>query len=166
VRRLLVALLAAVALAGCTTPTHETRTLPRVTLASFDGRGSTDLASLKGPLVVNLWASWCGPCRREMPLLQAFSRKYAGRVRVLGVDYQDPQTGAARRLVERSGVTYDLLSDPGGALDGRAPFPALRGLPFLALVDRSGRVVHSEFVALRSLDQLERLVRRHLGVAS
>ena len=114
-------------------------------------------------MVVNLWASWCGSCRREMPILQAFHEKYGDRVAVLGVDYQDRQTVAAFELVRDTHVTYPLLADPQSSLDAAAPFPSLRGLPFLALVDEDGRVVHQEFVALKSEDQLVDLVNQHLG---
>lgn len=139
--------------------------LPAVALPCLGGGQDVDLSSLRGPLVVNLWASWCGPCRTEMPLLQQFHEKYAGRVDVLGVDYQDVQPQAALELARDSGVTYPLLADPQGDLNGADPFPALRGLPFLALVAPDGTVVHREFVALSSLSQLEDLVAEHLGVA-
>jgi thiol-disulfide isomerase/thioredoxin len=117
-------------------------------------------------MVVNLWASWCGPCREELPILQRFSQEYDGRVAVLGIDYEDVQPKAALELARDSGVTYPLLADPQASLSGAAPFPALRGLPFLALVDADGDVVHSEFVAIGSTSELERLVEEHLGVAA
>jgi thiol-disulfide isomerase/thioredoxin len=138
--------------------------LPAVTLPCFGGGRDVDLAALRGPLVVNLWASWCGPCRHEMPVLQSFNERYARRVPVLGIDYSDPQTTSAMSLVQDTGVTYPLLADPQADLDGAAPFPALRGLPFLALVDADGKVAHQEFVQLKSTDQLVGLVHQYLGV--
>jgi thiol-disulfide isomerase/thioredoxin len=140
--------------------------LPAVSLPCLGGGEDVDLSTLRGPMVVNLWASWCGPCRKEMPLLQAFSQEYAGRVSVLGIDYQDVQPGAALELARDTGVTYPLLADPQAELDGAEPFPTLRGLPFLALVDADGVVVHREYVALTSQAQLEDLVAEHLGVSS
>ena len=139
--------------------------LPAVTLPCFGGGPAVELSALRGPLVVNLWASWCAPCREEMPLLQDFHEQYGEQVPVLGVDYQDAQPGAAMELAADSGVTYPLLADPQAALDDAAPFPRISGLPFLALVDGDGRVVHREFVALTSRRQLEDLVEEHLGVA-
>lgn len=139
--------------------------LPDVTLPCLGGGPDVDLASLRGPLVVNLWASWCQECFTELPVLQAFAQQAAGRVAVLGVDYEDPQPEAALQLAKDSGVTYPSVADPGGELNGASPFPVLRGLPFLALVDADGKVVHQEYVVLRSTDQLEKLVEEHLGVA-
>jgi len=144
---------------------HVDGGLPAVTLPCFGGGPDVDLGSLRGPMVVNLWASTCGPCRKEMPILEAFHEQYADRVQVIGIDYQDVQTGAAMDLVRQTGVTYPLLADPQSELSGAAPFPVLRGLPFLALVDADGRVVHQEFTIIESRDQLVGLVNRHLGTS-
>lgn len=138
--------------------------LPDVTLPCLGGGPDVDLARLRGPLVLSVWASWCGPCRQEMPILEDFHRTYAGKVAVLGVDYQDPQTGSAMTFVRHTGATYPLLADTDGALDRAAPFPHLAGLPFLVLVDADGKVVHQEFTVLDSEQQLVDLVHEHLGV--
>ncbi|MEI2711784.1 MAG: TlpA disulfide reductase family protein [Nocardioides sp.] len=156
-----------VALTACTThgaDEPEVTTLPEVTLKNFDGPGETTLSDLKGPLVVNLWASWCGPCRDEMPLLEEFSQKYEGRVDVLGIDFEDPQVEAAKDLVEESGVTYDLLTDPQGDVSATPPFPPISRMPFLAFVDKDGTVVHTEFVVVDQIGDLEKMVEEHLGV--
>jgi thiol-disulfide isomerase/thioredoxin len=137
--------------------------LPAVTLPCFGGGPAVDLGSLRGPLVVNLWASTCGPCRQEMPILQGFHEQYGDRVQVIGIDYQDVQTEAAMDLVLQTGATYPLLADPQSELSGAAPFPVLRGLPFLALVDAEGRVAHQEYTIVESRQQLVGLVNRHLG---
>ena len=115
-------------------------------------------------MVVSLWASWCGPCRREMPLLQAFHEGYGDRVRVLGIDWQDPQVESAMDLVVDSGVTYPLLADPDtelAAVDGMA----VRGLPGLVLIDAEGRVAYRNLMEIESEDQLVGLVNRHLGTS-
>jgi thiol-disulfide isomerase/thioredoxin len=139
--------------------------LPQVTLPCLGGGRDVDLSSLRGPLVVNLWASWCGPCRKEMPILEDFHQRYGDRVQVIGIDYQDVQTSAALDLVRQTGVTYPLLADPQSQLSGAVPFPVLRGLPFLALVDADGRVAHQEFTIVESRQQLVGLVNRHLGTS-
>ncbi|VXC27228.1 TlpA family protein disulfide reductase [Nocardioides sp. AX2bis] len=166
---------AVVALAGgCTSATteDEVETLPEVTLQTFDApgrqageqQGEVYLPDVEGPAVVNLFASWCGPCREELPLVEQFAQDHGDQVRVLGIDYLDPQTEKARTLAEDSGLTFQLLQDPDGELDGASPFPTLQGLPFWAFVDADGRVVHREFVIIESEQQLVDLAEEHLGV--
>jgi thiol-disulfide isomerase/thioredoxin len=138
--------------------------LPELTLRCLGGGPAVDLSTLRGPMVINLWAVWCGPCRRELPVLQEFHRKHGDDVAMLGINYNDTQPGQAIELAEDSGVTYPLLADPAISVDARDPFPTIRGLPFLALVDADGKVVHQEFVEIRSVGQLEDLVAEHLGV--
>jgi thiol-disulfide isomerase/thioredoxin len=135
--------------------------LPDVTLPCLGGGPDVDLSSLRGPLVVNLWAQWCGPCRAELPYYQRLHEEAGNRVAVLGVDYQDTQPGAALALAKASGVTYPSVADPAAAL--RVPL-RVRGLPAVVLVDGDGRVVHAEYVVIRSYAQLADLVEQHLGV--
>ena len=135
--------------------------LPDVTLPCLGGGTDVDLAGLRGPLVLNLFAQWCGPCREELPYYQALHRKAKGELTVLGVDYLDTQPERALRLVQESGVTYPLVADPDGRL--RTEFK-IRGLPGIVFVDASGKVTEVEFALIRSYPQLRALVREHLGV--
>lgn len=157
----LVALgLATTVLAGCGTATSDgarrVDRLPDVTLQSLTGGDSVRLRALRGPMVVNLWASWCTPCRKELPRYQAFAAKHRGAVKVVGVDFQETRPDAARALARRSGVRYPLVADP----DGRV---RAMGLPKLILLDREGRIVHEQYVEITSVGQLERIVAQHLG---
>jgi thiol-disulfide isomerase/thioredoxin len=107
--------------------------------------------------VVNLWAQWCAPCKRELPIYQSFFAKHGTDVPVLGVDWQDTQGDLARALASASGITYPLV------VDGK---PDIRNklLPKLILVDADGTIAYQEYVEITSLGQLERLVEKHLGV--
>ena len=106
-----------------------------------------NLADLRGPAVINLWAQWCGPCREEVPYYQQLHERAGDRVQVLGVDYQDTQPSLALDLVEQTGVTYPLVADPGAQV--RVPFK-VRGLPGVVFVDEDGAVTHVEYVVVRS----------------
>lgn len=129
--------------------------LPDITLPCLGGGDEVTLSSLRGPLVVNAWASWCEPCRRELPLYARLAA--TGKVDVLGVNWQDPQPDNALRLLADTGVTYPSLADPDGLM-------RLAGLPVIFLIDEEGRVVYREYVEIRSWRQLRGLVREHLGV--
>jgi thiol-disulfide isomerase/thioredoxin len=138
--------------------------LPAITLPCLGGGRSVDLSTLRGPMVVSLWASWCGPCRQEMPIFQRFHEKYGDRVPVLGINYQDVQPEAAMQLVQKTGVTYPLLADPQASLNAASPLPVIQGLPLLVLIGDDGRLVKTQAVAIKSLGQLEDIVRTDLGV--
>jgi thiol-disulfide isomerase/thioredoxin len=140
--------------------------LPDVTLPCLGGGPDVNPSTLRGPLVVNLWASFCGPCRTELPIYQRFSEKYAGRVAVVGIDYNDTQAQQALSLIKKTGVTYPLLADPATDLAGKGAFQRILGLPVLALVDEDGEVVFQEPLEIKSLEQLEDLVEQHLGVGA
>jgi thiol-disulfide isomerase/thioredoxin len=138
--------------------------LPAVSLPCFGGGPEIDLAALRGPMVVNLWGYWCGPCRKEMPILARFYADHGDQVAMLGIDYQDVQPDNAMALVEKSGVTYPLVADPGGDLAAHAPFSPRMGLPISVFVDQQGgaTVVPGE---IGSEQELLDLVRQHLGIA-
>lgn len=136
--------------------------LPRIVLPCLGGGPSVALGRLRGPLVVNLWAQWCGPCREELPFYQRLHHQAGDRLRVIGIDYQDTQPMQALGLVRQTGVTYPLLADPGAVL--RVPL-RVRGLPGVLLIDRKGRVTDLEYTVIRSYPQLTTLVRRHLGIS-
>jgi thiol-disulfide isomerase/thioredoxin len=98
------------------------------------------IASLEGyPVVVNVWASWCGPCRFEFPTLQRLSAKYGKRVAFLGVDSQDSDD-AAKTFLEEAPVPYPSYTDPDS--DIKAEELGARGLPGTAFYDREGELVY------------------------
>lgn len=137
--------------------------LPDLTLPCLGGGPDVDLTSLQGPLVVNLWQSFCGPCVKEMPALQDFYEQYGDQVPVLGVDYQDPQPAAALDLAKKSGTSYPLVADPGGDLNALDPLPVIRGMPMTLFLDADGEVTIVPGL-IDSADDLVDLVDEHLGI--
>lgn len=135
--------------------------LPEVTLPCLGGGSSVALAGLRGPMVVNLWAQWCGPCRQELPFYQRLHRAGRGTVQVLGIDYLDTQPGRALQLAASSGVTFPLLADPDGRLRRDLK---VRGLPGIVFVDAAGRVSTVEFRSFGSYAELRDLVQQRLDV--
>jgi len=137
--------------------------MPGVTLPCLGGGRSVDVAGLRGPMIVNFWASWCADCRREMPALAAYARNQS-RVKVLGVDYLDPQPGAALELAKSSRVGYPLLADPTGALDKAGPLPHIPGLPLTVFLDAKGSIAHIEAGAMLSEKDVAAAAQKYLGI--
>jgi thiol-disulfide isomerase/thioredoxin len=108
------------------------------TVVAGQGAGSTlSLASLRGkPVVVNFWASWCDPCRREAPDLVAFARSHPN-VAMLGINTNDSKSRAVPFAADL-GFVWPSIADGGGlAQDFR-----LNGLPGTFVVDAEGKVVY------------------------
>jgi cytochrome c biogenesis protein CcmG/thiol:disulfide interchange protein DsbE len=98
-----------------------------------------DLASLRGQVVlVNVWASWCGPCRQELPALAAAQSRWStDGFRVAGIDMRDNDESAHRLLADVGATGLTSVADPQGTL---AVAWGARGVPESFLVDRGGRV--------------------------
>jgi len=132
--------------------------LPELTLPCLGGGQDVELSSLRGPLVVNLWASWCVPCRAELPY---FDRLDAAGVPVLGVDFEDTQPDQALALAADAGVSYPSVADVEGTV--RAPLRVV-GMPTTLFVDPAGRVTATLALEFTSYEQLVAAVGEHLGV--
>ena len=118
-------------------PVAVERPLPDLSGPRLDG-GTVDIAEFEGrPLVVNVWASWCGPCETETPDMITLAREYAAEgVRFLGIDHND-QTAAARAFTERKGTTYPSVEDPAGRFAAQLGYI---GLPATFVVDADGMI--------------------------
>jgi cytochrome c biogenesis protein CcmG/thiol:disulfide interchange protein DsbE len=99
---------------------------PKVTLASL--RGSK--------VVINFWASWCGPCKKEAPELVKLDRELPHGAKLVGVDWNDGE-GGARGFLARSGWAYPVLRDPNGDVGNSY---RLHGMPTTFLLDARGRI--------------------------
>jgi thiol-disulfide isomerase/thioredoxin len=137
-----------------------TNSLPDVSLTCLGDGPDIRLADLRGPLVLNVWAQWCGPCRDEAPYLAKLAK--TGKVRMLGIDYDDPRRELAVKFATDQGWTYPHLVDPDKTIQ-----QALKvgGPPLTAFVDANGAVVAIHRGALTSQAQLDQLVTDKLGVA-
>ncbi len=128
----------------------EPEALPDVSLAALDGAGPVlELGELNGPAVVNLWATWCAPCRRELPAFQEVSVRRPD-VRFVGVDIGE-QADRARAYLDELGITFDQYADPTGELTDAL---GVAGLPITLVVDDAGMVV-TERLGPMSADDLE-----------
>jgi thiol-disulfide isomerase/thioredoxin len=123
--------------------------------------GQTSLAAYKGKVVViNIWGSWCAPCRAEAPNLAKASAAEASKgVQFLGINTRDPDVSNAVRFDKHFGISYPSLYDPYGRLILRFPRGSLnpQSLPATLVIDRRGRIAARALEAL-SEDQLHQLV--------
>jgi len=115
--------------------------MPAITLPDIHGH-PVDLAGFRGrPLLINVWASWCGPCVEEMPALTAFADAQGDSgVQVLGLALDTPE--GVRDFLTRIPVTYPIVLDTPGPADASVRLGNAQGLlPYSVLVDAEGRIV-------------------------
>ena len=118
---------------------------PEFTLQSLDGKTVT-LGQYKGDVVmINFWASWCGPCRQEMPLLDDIYKQYKDMGFVLiGVNVE-PDAHDANAWLAKTPVSYPILSDPKSAV---SQLYQVQAMPTTVIIDRQGvvRYVHNGYL--------------------
>ncbi len=112
------------------------------------------LASVSGyPVVLNLWASWCGPCRAELPHLQDAAAEHLDEVAFMGLDVSDTQAAAETFLSDHP-MPYPSFADPGYDL-AREIEPSLIGQPHTVFLDGEGEVVHVKYGPYASTEELD-----------
>ena len=119
--------------------------VPTMNLAALDGsRVALPQAWAGTPVLVNFWASWCAPCLKEMPELEAYSAEQGTNgTQVVGIALDD--VAAARAMLERLGITYGNLVDAPGPADASVRMGNPAGaLPYSVLVSADGRVLKTK----------------------
>jgi thiol-disulfide isomerase/thioredoxin len=117
------------------------------------------LGSLRGyPVVVNQWASWCGPCKYEFPFFQHLARRYQGRIAFLGVDSKDSRSDA-NAFLEQLPVPYPTYSDPDASI--ARLFRGGLAWPTTAFYDRTGRVTYVHLGAYATEAKLDADIQRY-----
>lgn len=111
--------------------------LPDLSFADLDGRLHRLAELREKPVLINVWASWCPPCRAEMAGLENLHRGLGGRVRVQGIS-ADSDLNLAREYVRQTGLTFPVWSDPGGKV--MAAVIKTPAIPASVLVAGDGRI--------------------------
>lgn len=125
--------------------------MPSYTASSLDGR-KFEVASERGNVVLlNVWATWCGPCRYEIPALQKLHQKYEQRgFKVVGVSIDEGEAGPVKRFVTEHAMQYPVVLDPEGQL---ATMLQTTVIPTSVLIDRKGKVVWKKYGAIEENEE-------------
>ena len=146
-------------------PQMRGKVAPAFTLTDLDGK-KVSLSDYKGrPVLVNFWATWCGPCKVEMPWFEEFRKQYAGQgFEILGLaDDVDAGKDVIAKTARKTGADYPILLTDGKV---QKAYGALDVLPMSFYVDRNGVVVE-ETAGLGSKDEIEAHIKKTIasGVA-
>jgi peroxiredoxin len=123
---------------------------PDFALESLAG-GEIHLEDYRGQVVLlNFWATWCGPCRLEMPAFQDRFKQHGGDLQVVGVNFDEP-AHEVQNFVDELGITFDILLDPGAEVQR---LYQVRGYPTTYFLDADGvvRIIHIGLMTEGQLD--------------
>ena len=134
--------------------------MPGLVLACFNGGGQARLTDLRGPAIVNLWASWCPPCRTELPAFQDYAERAQGQVRMVGVVTKD-RRDTAQSFIDDKRLTFPMLEDREQRLLTAVGKTAL---PVTLFVSGDGRIAYVYNSTALDESSIELMAQQYLGV--
>ena len=160
-------------LAGCSSPSEKiagevvscesilsSATENSIMLDCLDGTDGASINGIKGPAIINVWGSWCGPCKEEMPILRSFYEKAQGKLALIGVDVEEASIEDGRKFVKNNGITWPNLYDADG--ESRAYFGM--GVPVTWFIAADGSVAYKHVGVIKSEKELISMTSKYLGV--
>ena len=129
----------------------------------LDGSSVINFHSIKGPLIINVWASWCEGCKEEMPY---FIDLYAnplfknGKIKLLGIDVDEKNADSGPNFIKSDGMSWPHLED----VDGRSKLVFGPGVPVTYFLDKRGEIIHKHIGAFLSKAQLYEAVEKYFEV--
>jgi cytochrome c biogenesis protein CcmG/thiol:disulfide interchange protein DsbE len=128
-------------------------------LNCLDGSQGVAVESIVGPALINVWGTWCAPCRQELPHFAHYLGT-KNSVQVIGIAVEEKNTATVKKFVETHGMTWPILYDANGST--RAKFGM--GVPVTWFVDASGKVAYKKYGPFKSVEEIELDVVKYLGV--
>jgi len=129
-------------------------------LNCLTGNEKISVDSLRGPLIVNVWGSWCGPCKQEMPYFVDFHHQANGKVQLLGIAVEEAKAQDSKDFIIANGMTWPNLYDAKG--ETRKNFGM--GVPVTWFIDEQGTVVYKHIGVVKSTKELIELTAKYLKV--
>jgi cytochrome c biogenesis protein CcmG, thiol:disulfide interchange protein DsbE len=137
--------------------------LPDLVLSCLGGGREVRLAGLRGrPMMINVWAQWCGPCREEAPFISAVAAANTSNLMIMGIDYEDPRPELAIEFAQLSAWTFPQLVDREKTLAGPLQ---ITGPPQTFFVRADGTIAGRHVGPFRSAEQIRTQAEQYLGVS-
>jgi thiol-disulfide isomerase/thioredoxin len=145
---------------SCGSVTVDKSMTKGISVECVDGSAGAILESLRGPMVINVWGSWCASCLDEMPEFVSFYSKAKGKVQLVGVAVEEATPANSQRFIEKHGMTWPNFYDRDNKTRG---FFGM-GVPVTWFIDESGAVTYKKIGIIKSEDELIELTEKYLGV--
>ena len=145
---------------SCESISYDANFVDGINLDCLDESNGAQLGALRGPMIINVWGSWCGPCKEEIPIFVSFYEKAKGKVSLVGIDVEETGPEDGRTFVENNGITWPNLYDP----DGRSREYFGMGVPVTWFIAADGTVSGKKIGAIKNEIELITLTNQYLGV--
>ncbi len=128
--------------------------VPDFELTGADGALESLSSSRGKQVIINFWATWCPPCKEEMPLLEQYGKKYAGTLVILGVNSGE-EPDVVRPVIDKMGITFPILLDQSGNV---TDLYYVKDFPYTFFVDETG-ILRGQHIGLLSEERLVRYLK-------
>ncbi|MEN9687879.1 MAG: hypothetical protein RL381_891 [Actinomycetota bacterium] len=136
-----------------------TKSMSGELLECLDGSQGVAVDAITGPALLNVWGTWCAPCRQELPHFAHFLGKHKD-VQIIGIAVEEKNSATVKKFVETHGMTWPILVDSKNSTRGKFGM----GVPVTWFIDETGAVTYKKYGPFKSLEEIELDVARHLGV--
>ncbi|MFM6941269.1 MAG: TlpA family protein disulfide reductase [Candidatus Planktophila sp.] len=131
-----------------------------ITPDCLDSSKGVNIAAIKGPAIVNVWGSWCDPCREEIPHFVEYFQSMDPSIQLIGVDVEEKRPEDGRMFARTHGIMWPNLYDNDGST--RKYFGM--GVPVTWFIDATGKVVHKKIGPVKSAAEIRTLAFKYFGV--
>jgi len=145
---------------SCESVVTDKAVVEGIDLECVDGSPGAIIESLRGPMILNVWGSWCTTCLDEMPEFVSFYSKAKGKVQLVGIAVEEASPANSQRFIEENGMTWPNFYDREN--DTRKFFGM--GVPVTWFIDETGAVTYKKIGIIKSVDELNTLTAKYLGV--
>jgi thiol-disulfide isomerase/thioredoxin len=142
---------------SCSSIKLKSTSVKGTSLNCLDGSAPIKLEAITGPTLINVWGSWCAPCRGELPLLRDAYR--SGKVKIVGIDVEETNISHGKDFVAKAGITWPNLFDAKGVT--KSAFGM--GVPVTWFLNKNGVITYKHIGAFLSAKQLDQEVAKYLG---
>lgn len=145
---------------NCASIQQEKPWVGGIALDCVDQSEGAQLGALRGPMIINVWGSWCGPCEDEIPHFVTFYKRAQNKVQLIGVDVEEAKPEDGQNFMIKHGITWPNLYDP----DGRSRQYFGMGVPVTWFIAPDGSVAYKKIGVIKGEKELVDLASKYLGI--